>query len=182
MAASMVAMFGWIIPAPLAIPSNVAAPTWRPATFGRVSVVMIARDAASQPCALNSAAARLRPAAILFMSRRGPITPVDITAQVRGGSPRLCSADSASACASCMPRSPVQALAIPALIASARNPAGFSARRARSYSTGAAAKRLRVKVAAAVQGRSLTSTARSAAPVLFKPQATPAKLKPRGIL
>jgi len=49
---SIVAMFGWIIPAPLAIPvAVIAAPstvTRRDAPFGTVSVVMIADAAANQ--------------------------------------------------------------------------------------------------------------------------------------
>ena len=109
------------------------------------------------------------------------MTPVDMTAAERGGSPSAASARWAISAASIRPASPVQALAQPALIATARRPAAFSATNARSYSTGAAGNALRVKVAAAPHGRSLTISARSRAPVFLIPAATPAKVKPRGV-
>ena len=84
------------------------------------------------------------------------------------------------AAASARPGSPVHALAQPALMATARSPAGLFATSARSYSTGAAGNALRVKMAAALHVRSLTISARSLAPVFLMPAATPEKVKPRG--
>ena len=85
-------MFGWIMPAPLPMPNSRAPPTSRNAVLGRVSVVMMARAAASQPSGASSPAACRMPAAILSIGSRGPMTPVDITATERGGSPSAVSA------------------------------------------------------------------------------------------
>jgi len=162
------------------MPNSRMPSTWRKATLGRVSVVIMAREAASQPSGASCAAAAASPAVIFAIGSRGPMTPVDITATERGGKPAAASAPAAIAAASASPPSPVHAFAQPELIATPRNPAGCSVSRPRSYWTGAAGNALRVNTAAALQGRSLTTSARSAAPFFLMPAATPAKRKPWG--
>ena len=107
-----------------------------------------------------------------------PITPVEQTRTSAGAMPSACAAAAAIARASCMPRAPVQALALPELTTTAR--ARPSARCSRESTTGAAARRLRVKAPAAVAGPSQATSARSGAPEALMPQVTPAARKPRG--
>ncbi len=80
---SMVAMFGSIIPEPLAVPPTVNVPrgvfTVTACSLGNGSVVMIAR-AITPPCPRSSAAAAARmPGTTLSILRPTPITPVDAT-------------------------------------------------------------------------------------------------------
>ncbi len=79
--ASMVAISGAIMPAPLAMPlmTTSASPilTRAVATLGKVSVVMIARAASIRPSGLALAASSPRTAAILPPSSGSPITPVE---------------------------------------------------------------------------------------------------------
>ncbi len=79
----MVAMLGWIIPAPLAIPPI---RTGRPSSsnstavdFGRVSVVMMASAAASPPSGPRAATASAMPSSIFSMGSGSPMTPVEHT-------------------------------------------------------------------------------------------------------
>ena len=90
--ASIVAMFGWIIPAPFAIPTtdprrpfhvNVAR-----ATFGPTSVVRIARDAAPRPRPRDPRSRREAPRATFPSGRTTPMTPVDETRTSLFGTPR----------------------------------------------------------------------------------------------
>ena len=80
--ARSVAMFGWIIPAPFATPPMRTVPagrcTSRSVTLGRVSVVMIARDASSQPLSVSAIVGRT--AAMRSTGSLNPITPVLATA------------------------------------------------------------------------------------------------------
>ena len=78
-----------------------------------------------------------------------------------------------------IPSSPVQALAWPELITTARA-AGRSASMALATRTGAAGKRFCVNVPAATAGTSLTRRARSARPSLRNPAHAVAKRKPLG--
>ena len=78
----MVAMFGWIMPAPLLMPVSVTVwppiVTWRDAAFGSVSVVMMASAASNQLCGLQ--VRRARPAGPASMRSTGSgsrITPVE---------------------------------------------------------------------------------------------------------
>ena len=128
---SIVAMFGSIIPEPLAMPPTRkrAAPALEistAASFGNGSVVMIARAASPPPVAASAAAAAVMPRSTFAMSSLTPMTPVDATstagrlaAERRGGQLRSC----ASACV--IPSGPVHALAQPLLTTIARDaPAG----------------------------------------------------------
>ncbi len=108
-------MFGWIIPAPFAMPPMRTAPpesvTSRCAILGFVSVVMIARDASSQP----ASASLMRPIAgvIRPIGIETPMTPVLATATSSGSTPRSAPAAVAIASASRSPCGPVQAFALP---------------------------------------------------------------------
>ena len=115
--ARSVAMFGWIIPAPFATPPMRTVPagrcTSRSVTLGRVSVVMIARDASSQPLSVSAIVGRT--AAMRSTGSLNPITPVLATATSYGEHPRTAAAASAIAIASRSPCSPVQAFALPGM-------------------------------------------------------------------
>ena len=112
---SIVAMLGWIIPAPLAMPPIV---TLRPPTLKRmanslrrVSVVMIAL-AASTPFSVPSLVAALSmPLRIFGIGSRVPIRPVEQTSHSRALVCVTSAACSIMALASAMPPTPVQALA-----------------------------------------------------------------------
>ena len=83
--ASMVAMLGPIIAAPLAMPvmriSRPSIVTLRPASLWTVSVVNMPRAAESRQASLfpNFTAAAEIPCSILSMGRKAPITPVEST-------------------------------------------------------------------------------------------------------
>ncbi len=129
--ASSVAMSGWIIPAPLAMPPMMMGPpgvSRRTATcFGLVSVVMIARAASTPPSGESFAAASRSPPDTLSTGRGTPMTPVESTNAVCGGSPAASSAARAIARAASSPAAPVHALATRAFIATARVRPGRSA-------------------------------------------------------
>ena len=78
---SMVAMSGWIMPAPFAMPVIVTGTsptvTRRDAPFGTVSVVMIADTAANQPSAASAARAAGSAATIFATGSGSMITPVE---------------------------------------------------------------------------------------------------------
>ena len=77
----MVAMSGWIMPEPLAMPQSVtgASPirTCAELPLAKVSVVMIAAAAASQASGSSAAWSFGRLATTVATSRRSPITPVE---------------------------------------------------------------------------------------------------------
>src|SRR6266576_1613208 len=182
--ASRVAISGWIIPAPLAIPPTVTRPpgvSKRTAQcFGRVSVVMMAR-AASMPPAGESRAAAWRSASTIGATGSGtPMTPVESTSAVRVGRAAACSAACAMARAAASPSDPVQAFATRAFIATARMRPGRSASSSASYTTGAARTALRVNTPAAAQLVADTSRATSGAPSGLSPAWAAAAAKPRG--
>ena len=78
---SIVAMSGWIMPAPFAMPVIVTGTsptvTRRDAPFGTVSVVMIADTAANQPSAASAARAAGSAATIFATGSGSMITPVE---------------------------------------------------------------------------------------------------------
>ena len=129
--ASNVAISGWIMPAPLAMPPMMIGPpgvSRRTAQcFGRVSVVMIARAASTPPAGESFVAASRRPRATFSTGSGTPMTPVESTRAVRGGRPAASSALRAIARAASSPAAPVHAFATRAFIATARVRPGRSA-------------------------------------------------------
>ena len=168
----MVAMSGAIMPAPLAMPLIVtfALPSFTVAvaTFGKVSVVMMAFAAAIHaPGAACSASVPSTPLN-LVASNGSPITPVE----ARNTSPELhptalAAIDAVSAVA-CRPVLPVKALALPEFTTSARaNPpledlSPFSL--ARHHSTGADGHFDLVKTPATAVPLSITASITSVRP------------------
>lgn len=113
------------------------------------------------------------------MGSRSPISPVEQTAISPAESSRTPAAFSAVAWVSWKPAEPVHALAPPAFSTTARTRPPLST--CSDHKTGAAFTRLRVKTpAAARDGPSLTTRARSRLPLSFSPATTPAARKPRG--
>ena len=109
----------------------------RPAC-GSVSVVNMPRAAAISDASLRPSftAAAAMPWAILSIGRNAPITPVESTRAWSGSAPQAAAASRAISSASRRPRSPVQALATPEQITTARiRSLGV---RLRSSATGAA--------------------------------------------
>jgi hypothetical protein len=96
--ASIVPMFGWIMPLPLAVPPTVTVTppisTRTAASLVRVSVVRMA-SAKPAPSRPNSIEAAFIPDEILPIGRCSPITPVEATATSSASIPR---APAASAC------------------------------------------------------------------------------------
>lgn len=142
-------------------------------SLGKVSVVQIARAAASQEVWVGERVERAVGIAdrILEMGRRWPMTPVDMTRVLLGLDGGLENCEStvrAILRASSMPPWPVTALAQPELMMMDRTP---SPERFRSISlltvTGAAEKGFWVKTAAAEQGISDVIRARSGKRVLL---------------
>ena len=135
---SMVAMSGAIMPAPLAMPLIVTVALPRRAvavaTFGKVSVVMMALAASSQPpaCALATRPSITPPN---WLAGSGsPITPVEARNTSPGLQPAALAASSAVNLQASRPVLPVKALALPELTTSARA-AALSL--SRHHSTGA---------------------------------------------
>jgi hypothetical protein len=119
----MVAMFGWIMPAPLQQPTTVqrrpACSTVRDAHFGWVSVVMIARANGSMlPCAARAAIGATC-GSIRSTGSWTPITPVELCCTATAATSQARATASASSTAAAIPRSPVAALAQPELTRSA---------------------------------------------------------------
>ena len=178
----VVATSGRIIPAPLPItPMRTSPPLSAQVTMlvlAHASVVRIASAAAAPPVPESSPAACAMPRSTASIGRGLPITPVEQTTTSPAEMPSACAVAAAMARASCMPRAPVQAFALPELTTIAR--ARPSARCSRESTTGAAARRLRVKAPAALALPSQATRARSGAPEALIPQVTPAARKPRG--
>ena len=76
---SMVAMSGWIMPAPLATPAILAPPTSAVAIFGTVSVVMIPRASSSMFVGRSAETSAGSAPRSLSSGKGRPITPVDET-------------------------------------------------------------------------------------------------------
>ncbi len=181
MKASMVAMEGWIMPAPLAAPPILKVP-WEVVTssavlLGKLSVVMMALEKVSPPWGLMLAARLSMPFCIASMGSGSPITPVEQTRTSSGGTSRAFAVLSTMVQASFNPSSPVQALALPLLAIIALAFPLFICWE--ETSTGAALTRLVVKTPAArasfVENKRLRS-GRS----FFIPQAMPPARNPWG--
>ena len=175
--ASIVAMFGAIMPAPLAMPVMVmgtpSISARRDAPFGTVSVVMIARAAANHACSASAARHSGSAATILSTGSGSMMTPVEKGSTASGAQPTSFATAAHVARASARPRSPVPALALPALTTSARTDSA-RARCSRQIVTGAAQKRFCVKTpAACVPGARLTSTRSSRDQFLMRAAAVP---------
>ncbi|GJE45618.1 hypothetical protein AEGHOMDF_4818 [Methylobacterium soli] len=150
---SIVAMSGAIMPAPLAMPlirtGTPAISAVRVASFGKVSVVMIAWAAALQasgPPAARAAQSASTPSN-LRASRGSPITPVEAMKIALSGQPAAAAAIRAVSATASRPLAPVKALALPELTTRAR--ASGEARASRHQSTGAEGHFERVKTPAA---------------------------------
>ena len=124
MKASIVAIWGWIMPDPLAIPPTVM--DTRPVvsrsatSLGAVSVVRIAAAAAGPPPGDNCAAARAIPPRTRSIGSRAPITPVEATSTSASSRPSARAVSAVIAFASSSPGAPVHAFAHPLLITTAR--------------------------------------------------------------
>src|SRR3989441_262842 len=184
---SMVAMRGWIIPAPLVTPARwTAFPSISDRStqdFGNVSVVMIARGTGGGLWAESfslGAGSWLKRSSDL---RGTPMPPAEATRTCWAGPRSSFAAARAVSSAVRRPTRPVQALALPELTTTARARPPLAWRFFRQRMTGAAAARLVVNVPAAEVSRaSETSRARSSDPSTFLiPAATAAPRKPAGV-
>ena len=106
---SMVAMFGSIIPDPLATQVIVAVPTDADSAFGCVSVVMMP-SAPTIGLSCSSAAMPTTPASIFSIGSGTPITPVELTNIRSGDDPSSAAAATAIRRACSTPRVPVATL------------------------------------------------------------------------
>src|SRR5688572_2981006 len=182
---SMVAIWGSIIPEPLAIPPILNDPcgvsTVMACSFGNGSVVMMAR-AASLPLEAERARAAARiPATTRSMFRVTPITPVLATSTSSGVHPTAAAVSTAIMRAWARPTSPVHAFAHPLLTTTARAMPCVSPMCRRDTMTGAACARFVVKSAAADAEVSAARMARSSAVAAgLMPQCTPAVVNPAG--
>jgi len=117
--ASMVAMSGWIMPAPLAMPVTVTgAPsmsTRRDAALCTVSVVMMPRAAAIQPSARAAARAAGSAATSRLIGSGSMITPVENGSTSAGAQSSSCATATHVACAAVAPDSPVPVELYPSL-------------------------------------------------------------------
>ena len=120
----MVAMFGWIMPAPLAMPVTVivrpSITTCRETALGTVSVVMIASAALGQLSAARLATPPGSPASMRSTGSGSMITPVDNGSTCAAGCPAAGDGRAGGARVASSPGSPVPALASPVLTTSAR--------------------------------------------------------------
>jgi hypothetical protein len=182
--ASIVAISGSIMPDPFAMPPTRKLPapvrTSTAASFGKGSVVMIARAADGPPSRASADPAAAMPAIARSRSSDTPITPVEATSACDASAPTVRAAASAIASAVTSPSGPVHALAQPLLIAIARAWPPDARSRAIDTRTGAACARLVVKTAAAEAAMSLTISATSRPPAFLMPLATPAERNPAG--
>jgi hypothetical protein len=137
-------MSGAIMPAPLAMPlmDTGTSPSLavRVATFGNVSVVMMARAASTQGNNSSAFSSQSASTPSNFEASSGsPMTPVEARKTRSGRQPAAAAAISAVSLAAAAPRRPVKALALPELTMSAcAVPAG---RCVRHQSTGADGQR-----------------------------------------
>ncbi len=155
--------------------------TARPATLVTVSVVNMPRAAESRQAALSPSftAAAAMPCSILSMGRKAPITPVESTRTCSSLAPQAAAASRVICRASSSPRWPVQALATPEQITTARiRSLGV---RLRSNSTGAATTRFCVYTPTPVAAVSdMTSDRSGLCASRLMRQWTPANRKPLG--
>ena len=113
-----VAISGWIMPEPLAMPARVNSwPSIMPLTreaLGRVSVVMMARAASPNPSGFSPATNGGRAWIMRSPGSGAPMTPVDDGSTRRSGILSNLAAARQVARAASNPRGPLQALALPA--------------------------------------------------------------------
>ena len=163
--ASMVAMFGAIMPEPLAIPAIRTGVrsiwVWATAPLGNVSVVMIADAAAAQLSASRPATSSGTTGSIRPASSTTPITPVEASITWSAGTPRAAPAASAVRRAASAPGAPVKLLAQPALQTRARTRPPSASSAARHQSTGAEPTPCLVNTPAAVAPGSKAMSRRS---------------------
>jgi len=145
----MVAMSGWIMPAPLATPVTRTLPTVRVQALARVSVVMMAVAKGAQDWAVSPASSAGRVDTMRSLGSCTPITPVEFTSTASGAQSSSCATASTVAWQAASPCGPVAALAQPELTSSAVQWPRLRARFVRDTWIGAAATRLRVNMAAA---------------------------------
>ncbi len=183
--ASIVAMFGSSIAAPLATPPMVNVPPSSvvpvsAVVLGTVSVVMIARAAAGPPSSARAAATVGMAGMILSMGSGKPMRPVEQTRTSCGEQPSASAVRAHIVSASVLPAAPVAALALPLFRTTAAARPPVVARCSRLTSTGGAVIRLEVNTPAAVTGEpsAVATMARSSAPDALIPQAIPAATKP----
>ena len=174
---SIVAMSGWIIPAPFAMPVTVtgtpSTATRRDAPFGTVSVVMIADTAANQRSGARAACAAGSAATIFATGSGSMMTPVENGSTCCSGQPSIDATAAQVVSAAAIPGAPVPALALPALTTSARMRPARSRWR-RQTVTGAAQKRFCVNTpAAVVPGSNTTSSTSSRCQFLIFAAAVP---------
>ena len=179
----MVAMLGWIMPAPLATPTMrqrwPASAKLACATLGPTSVVRMACEKASMPPGERRVTASGSASRTFLSGRTTPMTPVEAT-KISLSSQRSSSAARARVRrAASRPSRPVTAFAQPALTTTpfTRPPLFFSADF--DSTTGAARNLLRVKTAAALAPSAATISPRSGR-FLRMPARTPEARNPFG--
>ncbi len=180
--ANMVAMLGASMAAPLAMAPTVIPLPRASATFGTVSVVMMARAAAAPASGPPARPSTIRRTCGSTDARGNgiPIRPVWQTRISSGEAPIPSAVHLHSCRAASRPGFPVAALALPDVrITPAARPA-VVARWARLTCTGAAAARLAVNTPAAGTARpsSVATTATSGTPPALIPADPPAATKP----
>ena len=163
MTASIVAIRGWIMPTPLAMPltrmswSEPSAPgkaTETVATLVVESVVRRATAAASKsaPVAARAGTSAAMPAATRSSGSRVPMTPVERWRTSAVPMPRASATSSPTRAWSASPAAPVAALAQPLVETIARTQPSEASSAEREARIGAAAKAFGVKTAAAAAG------------------------------
>ena len=198
---SIVAIRGWIIPTPLAIPLTVTRAGEPPSAPGRSTVVVAtlvfesvvrsATAAASSPSSVAASVGRIAasPASTFSSGNRVPMIPVERWSVRSTATPVAAASISAISAWSASPAAPVAAFALPLveMTASAqpnppRGSPDVAARCARDSRTGAAANVFGVKTAATAAGPAVErTTARSGRPEALIPAANPPALKPAGM-
>jgi hypothetical protein len=164
--ASIVAMSGAIMPEPLAMPlmrtSALPSLAVAVASFGKVSVVMIARAAARQFSGRAASAALRSTLPITSASSGSPITPVEAMNTSPVLQPVASAVSAAVRFTAAMPFAPVKALALPEFTTSAQ--ARPCVKRARHHSTGADGHFERVRTPATDVPLSSTASSTSVRP------------------
>jgi hypothetical protein len=116
----MVAMFGWIIPEPLATPTTRAPPRRRASAVFIVRSVVRMASANGSTSSPRAATASGTPARTRSIGSLWPITPVDpVSTSCARASPRAPAVAAAKSSLSQTPSSPLAQLALPALTTSA---------------------------------------------------------------
>ena len=184
--ASMVAMSGASMPAPLAMPATTKSrclhqDLLRPRIGGEYAPGGSAA-AAGEPERVSTSSGM--PASMGCMGNGMPISPVEQTRIRSASTPRPEATRSHMRSASARPWAPVAALAFPLLTMTPATRPWAVARWSRLVRTGAAAARFEVKVAAVGTAwpSSVTRSTRSNAPLDLMPEATAAASNPRGVV